>query len=346
MAYTGIDKSSLHHVNKQFTGNNTSGHAITGVGFRPDLIWFKNSDSVQNWRAFDVVRGATYRIVPNENTVNGAEAQQLQAFGSDGFTVGADGSVNANNEEINAYCWKAGNSQGSSNTDGTINTTYTSVNTTAGFSISQYTGTGSNATFGHGLGATPEWVFIKNLSTNTDWRVYFNREGNQKSHALNTNGASGFGSDYWNNTSPTSSVVTIGTNTGLNASGDTYIAWCFAPKVGYSRMGKYNGNGNANGTFVYCGFKPSLIIIKDADNLENWFLFDNKRPGYNFNANLFNINDTGAETTSGANGIDILSNGFKMRASNNGTNRSGGGLHFLAFGQSLVGSNNVPCTAR
>lgn len=348
MAYSAIDNSSLHCTNKQFTGNNSDAHAITGLGFRPDMVWFKNSNSTQNWRAFDVVRGATYRIVPNENTVNGAETSQLQAFGSDGFTVGADASVNGSGNTMNAYCWKAAGSQGSSNTDGTINTTYTSVNATAGFSISQYTGTGSNATFGHGLGKKPEWVFIKNLSTNTDWRVYFDREGSSKSHALNTSGSSGSGSDYWNSTATTSSLVSIGTNTGLNASGSTYIAWCFAPIVGYSKMGKYRGNGSAtNGTMVYCGFKPSIIMIKDADNAgENWFLFDDKRPGYNFNANLFNINDTGAETTSGANGIDILSNGFKMRSTNNGTNRADGGFNYLAFGQPLVGSNNVPSTAR
>ena len=224
-----------------------------------------------------------------------------------------------------------------------------SVNTSSGFSIVKYLGNGTaNHTIPHHLGAKPEWIIVKQLTGTYDWRVYFDKEGNQKIVRLNTSGASSSSTDYWNNTSPTSSVFNLGTGGGVNGNDVPYIAYCFRSITGYSKMGKFNGNGNADGPFVYTGFKPSLIIIKDSDNAgENWFLFDNKRPGYNVNKNLFNINDTGAETASGANQIDILSNGFKMRSTNNGTNRSGGeGFNYLAFGQSIVGSNNIPATAR
>jgi len=346
MAYTTIDKSSLHFNTKLYTGNGSAGHGITGVGFQPDFTWIKDRGNSINHSLFDAVRGIKKEINSNANTAEETEHDMLTAFGTDGFTLGTAGGVNGNSNNYASWNWKA-NGAGSSNTDGSINTTYTSVNTTAGFSISSYTGTGANATFGHGLGAKPEWVIIKNLSSTTDWRGYFDREGNSKSTALNTSGASGSGSDYWNSTSPTSSVVSIGTNTGLNASGSNYIAYCFTPKTGYSKMGKYKGNGSLDGTFVYCGFKPSLVIIKDADNAgENWFIFDNKRPGRNFNANLLNPNSSTTETTSGANGIDILSNGFKCREDNNGTNRSGAGFNYLAIGQSIVGSNNIPAVAR
>jgi len=343
MAYTGINKSSLNFTTKLFTGNNTNAHAITGVGFQPDMVWFKNRSSQQNWRAFDVIRGATYRIVPNENTANGAEAQQLQAFGADGFTVGADGSVNGNNESMSAYCWKAGNSQGSSNTDGSINTTYTSVNTTAGFSISSYTGTGSNATVGHGLGAVPKMIIIKELNNTSNWIVYHASTGNGKGLQLNTTAATDTDSTFWNSTTPTSSVFSLGNNGNVNGSSDNYIAYCFAEKPGFSKFGSYIGNGEANGTFVYTGFKPKMVIVKETGSTGNWIVkndyYDNQNDHYVL------VNSTDAETSGAVVGFDLLSNGFKLRGTAGDSNGSGASISYMAFGQTIVGTNNVPCTA-
>jgi len=344
MAYTTINKQTDYFNTKLYAGNGGTNN-ITGVGFQPDWVWIKKRNATANHHAFDAVRGVTKVLKPNETDAETTVATTLTSFDSDGFTVGSDTSVNGN--LLASWNWKA-NGQGSSNTDGSINTTYTSVSTTAGFSICLYTGTGSNATVGHGLGVVPEMIIIKEVTgSGRNWRVYHKAMGNGKVMYLNNTNSEVTDATAFNNTSPTSSVFSVGTSGGTNDSGNSYVAYCFASKTGYSKIGKYSGNGNANGTFVYTGFKPSVIIIKDKDNAENWFIFDNKRPGYNLNANHLNPNSNTTETNSSANTMDILSNGFKMRATNNGINRSGGeGFLYMAFGQSLVGSNNVPCTAR
>jgi len=342
MAYTGINKSSLNFTTKLFTGNNTNGHAITGVGFQPDMVWFKNRSSQQNWRAFDVIRGATYRLVPNENSTNHAESSQLQAFGADGFTVGADGSVNGNNESMSAYCWKAGGTA-SANTDGSINSTV-SVNTTAGFSIVKWTGSGANATIGHGLGATPNVVIVKNLGATENWVNFHTPFGATKYIKLNDTSAEGTSSDVWNNTAPTSSVFYVGSNTATNQSGNDMIAYCFTDKTGYSKFGKYVGTGDNNGAFVYTGFAPKMVIVKEYNGSGNWIVkndyYDNQNDHYVL------VNSTDAETSGAVVGFDLLSNGFKLRGTAGDSNGSSASILYMAFGQSLVGSNNVPCTAR
>ena len=355
MAYTTINKSTDYFNTKLYTGNATTNHAQTGVGFQPDWLWIKERGGSGSHILVDSVRGVSSSSSPFIRTnANGAETTNnlndfIKSLDSDGFTLGADSyftDVNKNNSTYTAWNWKAGNSAGSSNTDGSINTTSTSVNTTAGFSISKYTGTGSNATIGHGLGAVPKMIIVKNLDQNDDWYVYHVSRGATKHIILNSTGSGGTNSTLWQDTTPTSSVFSIGTNNVVNTSGEKYIAYCFAEKTGYSKFGSYTGNGDADGTFVYTGFKPALIIIKSTGNAENWFIFDNKRPGYNLNANHLNPNSSTTETASSANTMDILSNGFKMRATNNGINRSGDTFIYAAIGQSLVGTNNTPCTAR
>ena len=345
MAYTTIDKHTDFFDTVLWSSQDTS---IDTLNFQPDWAWIKSRTNADGHVLFDSVRGANKRLTSSGNSAEQTTSDELTAFNSDGYTLGTGDNVNRSGNNYVSWNWKAGTT-GSGNTggSGTYKTYNYSVNTTAGFSIIKYVGNGTSGhTIPHHLGATPEWIIIKQLGGTFDWRVYFGKEGNQKIVRLNTNGSSSSGSEFWNNTSPTSTVFTLGDNTGVNGNDGGYIAYCFAPKAGYSRMGQYSGNGNADGTFVYTGFKPSVIIIKDADNAENWFIFDNKRPGYNFNANLLNPNSDTSETTSGANGIDIISNGFKTRATNNGVNRSGDTFIYMAFGQSLVGSNNVPCTAR
>ena len=348
MAYTTINKSTDHFNTKLYTGTGSS-NAQTGVGFQPDWVWLKNrSSSSLGHQAFDVVRGVTKRIFPNDTAVQETDANALTAFGSDGFTVGSNTGVNASGDNIVAWNWKAANSQGSSNTDGSINTTYTSANTTAGFSISQYVGTGSNATIGHGLGAVPKWIIVKNLSASgNSWCVYHSGIGNTAAAFLEGTVVPHAHVDYWNNTSPTSSVFYIGAGTGTNGNGNNLIAYCFAEKTGYSKFGKYTGNGSTDGTFVYTGFRPAWVMSKRTDSSDGWRMRDSKRDIDNPAQHRLLANATDAEVVASSQDTDFLSNGFKIRNSDSGYNASGGTYIYMAFAENpIVGSNNIPATAR
>jgi hypothetical protein len=353
MAYASIDKSALFFKNKRFTGNNTSGHAITGVGFQPDMVWFKNASSTQNWRAFDVLRGATYRLVPNENSANAAEAQQLQAFGSDGFTVGADGSVNGNTETMNAFCWKAGTSVSGTTTGSGTGKAYSgSVSTTAGFSIIKYLGNGSAGhTIPHHLSAVPKMIIVKKL-TSADWQVYHVGIGNTKKLSLNTTGAASVENTRWNSTTPTSSVFTLGTSGNVNANDVSFIAYCFAEKTGFSKFGTFEGNGTAypNSPFIYTGFKPKLFLWKNADDSggdDHWNFVDSEAQQYNArDGGFYWLDSTYTESNFSGNEINFLSNGVKINPASAYHNQSGATYVYMAFGQSIVGSNNIPATAR
>ena len=344
MAYTTINKSSDYFNTKMYDGNGGT-NALTGVGFQPDWTWIKNRDATDWHFLTDAVRGVTKTIHSNTNNAEGTQATALTAFGSDGFTVGSDGSVNRNNQSFVAWNWKA-NGQGSSNTDGSINTTYTSVNTTAGFSISSYTGTGSNATVGHGLGVAPKMVIIKKTSGSDDWKVYHASVGATKSLVLQGTNAETSDSTSFNNTAPTTSVFSVGTSSATNTSGQTYIAYCFAEKTGYSKCNSYTGNGNANGAFVYTGFKPAFVMVKKTSGTGNWYINDTKRdPSNRATHSLFpNLSD--AESATGW-FVDYVSNGFKIRDTGSEVNASDSTYIYMAFAEApLVGSNNVPCTAR
>ena len=340
MAYTTINKSTAHFNTKLYTGNGGT-NAITGVGFQPDKVWIKERNGTNNHEINDVIRGVNYQLYPNLANAETNAANHLTAFGTDGFTVGSDGSLNTNNNTYVSWNWKA-NGAGSANTDGSINSTV-SVNSTAGFSIVSYTGTGSNpATVGHGLGVTPKMIIVKPRSIAYSWCVYHVDAGAGNLLYYDTNGAAG-GSSVWNSTSPTSSVFTVNDNQ-VNKSGETHIAYCFAEKTGYSRFSSYKGNGNANGTFVYTGFKPAFVMCKRTDGgTQNWCIMDNKR-GYNPDVQQLHPNTSGVETLGSGDTLDLLSNGFKMRATDGDKNGNGETFIYMAIGQSLVGSNNVPCT--
>jgi hypothetical protein len=349
MAYTTINKSGDYFNTKLYTGTGSS-NAITGVGFQPDLTWIKSRSDTHEHKLTDVVRGVTKALASDNNTQEFTDVQGLTAFGSDGYTVGTDSYYNTNGHNYASWNWKAGNSQGSSNTDGSINTTYTSVNTTAGFSISKYTGTASNATVGHGLGAVPKMIIVKNLISSggsaEHWYVYHASLGNNKDLLLNlTNDASNTVTT-WNNTTPTSSVFSIGSGDGVNKSSEANIAYCFAEKTGYSKFGSYVGNGNnANGTFVYTGFKPAFVIFKRTSGTGNWQLLDNKRLGYNpLNYTLY-PNTTTTDQDEGD--IHLYSNGFQLRGTGTDGNGSGSTYIYMAFAEApLVGTNGVTAKAR
>ena len=350
MSYTTINKSSDYFNTKLFTGTGSS-NALTGVGFQPDWVWIKDRQDTHNHNLFDAVRGVTKRIYSDTSDAETTNAESLKSFDSDGFTLGTQTNVNQSGHTNVAWNWKAGGS-GSANTDGTINSTV-SVNTTAGFSIVKYTGTGANATVGHGLGAVPKMIIIKELNNATNWIVYHTGVGNGGSLQLNTTIGTDTDSTFWNSTTPTSSVFTLGSNGNSNGSSDNYIAYCFAEKAGYSKFGKYTGNGNADGTFVYTGFKPAFLLLKkNSASGQQWYIYDDKRDGKNqgdgasgCNRSL-RTNTTSAEEQASGYPMDILSNGFKWRGSSGEQNGSGDTYIYMAIGQSIVGSNNVPCTAR
>jgi len=346
MAYSSIVKPNLYFNTKLYTGNGSYGHAITGVGFQPDWVWIKNRVDNSDHRLFDAVRGTDNSLSSNNTAGTVTSANFLHSFDSDGFTVDDDGAINTNNNAICSWNWKAGTGQGSSNTDGSINTTYTSVNTTSGFSINQYTGTGATATVGHGLGVAPDAMIIKNYNASgNQWTIYHKQLGPTK-HILFTTGAETTQANYWNDTAPSNLVWTMGNQSEINGSGNINICYAFAEKKGYSKFGSYAGNGDSNGTFVYCGFKPAFMMIKRATATEDWEIIDNKRNGYNMqNRNLRpNLNGVEANYTP----MDIVSNGFKFRSANASIN-SGGTYIYMAFAENpfvaISGTTAIPVTA-
>jgi len=339
MAYTTINKSTANFNTLLYTATGTQ--SITGAGFQPDMAWVKPRSSTGSHYIADAVRGATKTISPNSTSAEGTQ-NLFTSFDSDGVSLGSDNW--SDNRTAVIWNWKAGGGQGSSNTDGSINTTYTSVNTTAGFSICKWSGTGANATIGHGLGAVPKMFITKSMASSS-WCVYHASLGNTKTLFLESNGAGNTHIAYYNNTSPTSSVFSVGTDDAVNHSGNDMIAYCFAEKTGYSKFGKYTGNGNStDGPFVYTGFKPAWVMIKKTTSGNDWYVWDNKRDIDNPGFQTIYANSSNAEFYSSYG--DFLSNGFKTRSASAGINSSGVEYIYMAFGQSLVGSNNVPCTAR
>ena len=323
MAYTTINKSTDHFNTLLYTGNGSNAHAITGVGFKPDFVWTKNRDHATDHYIHDIVRGVEKAIRTNNDSGTYDTSINLQSFDSDGFTVGTQDGLNKNSNSIISFNWLAGGSQGSSNTDGTINTTYTSVNTTAGISISQYTGNGSNSTIGHGLGAAPQLIMVKDLGTSVDWLVYHSALGATKNLRLNTNEQVDTSGTIWYNTEPTSSVFSVGTASAVNGNGNNYIAYCFTPIQGYSKFGSYTGNGLANGSFVYTGFKPAFIMCRftGSGNGYDWIMYDNKRPSsINPTSNIVEANTSDTENTDSNFKCDFLSNGFKFRGTESNVN--------------------------
>ena len=351
MAYTTINKSSDYFNTKLYTGTGSS-NALTGINFQPDLTWIKKRDGTNYHVLTDAVRLATKQIYSNDTGAEQAVAEGLKSFDSDGFTLGTNGDTNGNSGSYCSWNWKA-NGAGSANTDGDINSTV-SVNTTSGFSIVKYTGTGSNATVGHGLGVAPSMIIFKRLvGSGWNWTVYHKSMGNNYFMSLNlTNAKSNTSSStYFQDTTPTSSVFSIGNSGHLN--GDDIIAYCFAEKQGYSKFGRFTANGSTDNAFVYTGFKPSWVMMKCdsvTEGWSNWYMFDTTRNPTNMNTKELMANKNNVESDNGADyaQIDMLSNGFKIRnGSAWGPMASGRTNIYMAFAEApLVGSNNVPCTAR
>jgi len=351
MAYTTIKKSTDYFNTKLHTGDGGGSGSSTGIGFQPDMVWSKSRTEALNHTMFDSVRGAgsNKELTPNgagtEGGANSAGFGYISAFNSDGYswTAGSTNTENFNKSSQNYanWCWKA-NGAGSANTDGSISSTV-SANTTSGFSIVTYTGGGGNATVGHGLGVAPGMMIIKNRSASQSWVVYHQSIGNTKNLYLNNTDATNTTSGWFNNTSPTSTVFTIGNDGAVSGNGNNLVAYCFAEKQGFSKFGSYTGNGSTDGTFVYTGFKPAWVMIKANLAGEEWGIWDSTRNTFNIMSQRLQANSSAAENT--FNGLDFTSNGFKLRSANSAVNRSGDTLIYMAFAeQPLVGDN--PATAR
>ena len=339
-----INKPTDYFNTLLHTGDGTDGRAITGVGFQPDWCWFKARNTAYENQVYDVVRGATKRLVTNDNTAEGTQTNGLQSFDSDGFTVGNANGTNVNAVTYASWNWLASNST-ASNTDGSITSTV-SANTTSGFSIVKYTGSGANATVGHGIGVAPKMVIIKRLENATHWLVGGGNIGWTKNLYLSTTSAEQT-YNHFQDQSPSSSVVYMTNDGALNNSSEDYIMYCFAEKKGFSKFGSYTGNGNADGTFIYTGFKPAWFLFKKTDSLGSWIIKDNKRLGYNGIVPHLQANTSDTENTDGWSEVDFLSNGIKLRNADSAMNGSGVSFIYMAFAENpFVTSTGIPTTAR
>lgn len=317
-----------------YTGNGT-GQSITGVGFQPDWVWIKSRSDVDNNIVQDAIRGATRQLFTNLTDAETNYTNGVTSFDSDGFTVATSNWSNENGQTRVAWNWKADGS-GVSNTDGSITSTV-SVNTDAGFSIVAYTGTGVAATVGHGLSSAPDMYIVKNRdeSTNADWAIWhkdFSNGGDGYLY-LNGNNAEQSGTFFWNSTVPSSTVISLGNQNRTNDSSNNYIAYCFHSVEGYSKFGGYTGNGDADGPFVYTGFRPAFVMIKRTNTAAEWYVYDNKRSDFNLTDKVLRPNASDAEAVSGNNPIDIVSNGFKLRGSGGTSNGSGDTYIYMAFAE-------------
>lgn len=357
-AYTTIDNPGGYFNVVKWSGDGTSPRTISGVGFAPGLTILKARDSAQYWYTYDSVRGAgvSKEIHLDMNEAEGAAGGTtgyLSAFNSDGFVVTAGTSNdNVTNDGALTYCswnWKAGTTSGISGGD--ISPSGYSIDTTSKFGTYQYAGSGTDGdTIAHGLGAAPQMIIIKSTSNTTDWEVghhMLNVGTNpwQYQLFLNTNAAQRDDTGF-SDTAPSSTLVTLGNVTNINNSGKTYVMYAFAGVQGFSKFGVYEGNGNADGTFIYLGFRPAMVIFKKTSGSNVWMLMDNERSSYNVMNEYLKPDLANAENND-EDVCDFLSNGVKLRASNGKYNESGSDYIYAAFAEApLVNSSGVPNNAR
>jgi hypothetical protein len=308
--YTSINDPSAYFQVALWTGDGNSTQAITNDGnsnLQPDFVWLKRRNGVENHTLADTSRGVTKRI--NSNEANAEDTNGIASVQSDGFTVSASYNGNTNAKNYVAFQWKANGGTTSSNSSGSITSTV-QANTTAGFSIVSYTGNGTaGATVGHGLGVAPSWIIVKQKDATRDWNVFHHKNTSAPETdflVLNSTDATADATNRWNDTMPSSSVITIGDTSRVNDSSGSYIMYVFAEKQGYSKFGSYQGNGNADGTFVYLGFKPAWLMVKRSSNTGSWLIWNNASDTYNMTSQALKADTNNAQTTGYWN-IDFLS---------------------------------------
>jgi len=335
-AYTTIDDPEAYFQVKLYTGDGST-PSITLDGdtdMQPDLVWIKNRDTTDSHCLFDSARGATKVLHSDAVTAEVTDADTLTSFDSDGFALGADVKVNTNTEKYVAWNWKE--------------------SATAGFDIVSYTGNRTDDTdISHNLSAVPKMIVVKNRDAADAWQVY--HAGNTAAPetdymVLDTAAATADAAERWSDEAPTSSVFTLGDGVEVNTDTENYIAYCFADVQGFSKFGSYTGNGagGADGNFIYTGFRPAFILLKNTGNASaEWRIYDNKRDPSNVMTKCLQPHVTDAEQTTA--NIDFLSNGWKFRSnpSDGNFNQSGYSFIYMAFAEApFVNSNGVPCNAR
>ena len=338
-----VKKGSSYFDVVTWAGNSTNNRVITVSGLDSlDFIWAKKrAVAADDHRLANTVTGGNKHLKSNSTDAESSGTTVIQAFSSNTFTVGTDTSINTTGDTYVGWGWKA-NGTGVSNTAGTITSTV-SANTTSGFSIVTYTGTGANATVGHGLGVAPSMIIVKRRNSTGSWDVYHVSVGNTKALFLNQTASQNTDIGYWNNTSPTSTVFTVGIGTEVNQSTGTYVAYCFAAIPGYSAFGSYTGNASTDGPFVYTGFRPRFIMFKESSGTNaatsNWITMDSSRGTYNAVDMGLAPNLSNAEFSSYP--VDFLSNGYKIRTTNQSWNESGGTFIFAAFAENPLKFSNA-----
>jgi len=325
-----------------YTGTGTS-TTFTGVGFQGDFWWGKQWEHTRENRLFDSVRGAGYYLSSNSTAAQSAEdTDTLSAWTADGFTLGSDNVSNVNTGKFVSWNWKMGTTSGL--TGGTITPSSYSISATAGQSIIGYTGTMALATVPHGLGKAPKLIICKQYNTSRHWNSYWSGIGATKYIAFDSTAAQ-TSSTRWNDTEPDATVFTVKNQDETNGTG-TMVAYCFTDIKGYSSIGSYTGNNNTDGTFVYCGFSPAYVIIKNSESTDVMVVCDNKRAGYNDDNRPISPYNTSAEET-GDYGVRLVSNGFKCIKNNGKTNGDGNKMLYAAFAEfPIVSSNSKAGTAR
>ena len=356
MAFTTVNDGSKYFQVGLWSGNDST-QTITNDGnsdLQPDWVWIKRrTGSAINHLLYDSTRGATKSLNVNETDAEGTRADGLTGFNSDGFDLGAGGGENSSGNTFVGWQWAAnGGSRTTFNESGANPGGGYQANTTAGFSIVDYTGTGSAGTVSHGLGVTPKMIWIKDRDEAGAWIVYHENLGNTHFMRLNVTTASASESSNFNNTSPTSSVFTVGTSTNVNKDGNKYIAYCFAPVKGYSMFGTYKSVGNNNdqtgGEFIFTGFEPSLVIVKNLDADKNWIMISDGINPVNPADSVFYVDASNSEVTYGSGkGADLLSTGFKIYSGDSHLSNDGDDYIYMAWGKRpLVSSTGTPVAAR
>ena len=338
MAYTAIDDPTLYFSATLYTGDGANDRAVTvaGTGMQPDMVWIKSRSEGEGHVLGDAVRGVNKKLVPNDTDAesSGSSYTNISTITSTGFTLsasggGVDDAVNKDTATYVAWCWKE--------------------SATAGFDIDSNSGTGSARTEAHSLSAVPHVIFMKSTNDTTNWAVYHHKNTSAPETdylRLNDTRATADDAERWNDTAPTSSVFSVGTDSETNSSGNSYITYLWSEKQGFSKFGSYTGNGNADATFIYTGFKPAFIICKNTADTDHWVMFDNKRNTPPVN-NILYPNLSGAEESTAAQSFEFFSNGFRPTSNWSGNNTSGSIYIYMCFAEApFVNSNGVPCNAR
>ena len=358
MAFTTIDDPSAYFHTQLYNGNGSS-QSITNDAnagdFQPDWLWSKSRNDGFDNITRDSSRGNEKRLLTHSTAAEGG-ATGTTSFDSDGFSLDSTNTTNKSSDNYVAWQWKANGgttttNDASSTSVGTIDSVY-QANTDAGFSIILYTGDGNdNASFAHGLGAIPHFHIIKRRNDTEDWLVYHheNTSNPNTDHLLlNTTDATSDSDTRYSDAGPSATTITMGNNAVINADGSTYVCYAFTEKQGYSRFGNFIGNGTTDGGFVYTGFKPAWLMIKETVSGGGWGIWDNKRMSFNTQSvNRLLANSSNAEDASNDNRIDFLSNGFKVRTSSGSFNQDATTILYIAFAENpFVSSEGVPTTAR